>query len=194
MVQIDVALSAAGGATLASAARVQLRSEDRIWRNGYLGAAVAFSGFFLVPSLLYFLGSWPAWDTMYLFDQATLPGWFLAGSAGAFLAASGLGFVSVHATILKGRATLAAILPAIYLLPAGAVLLAFPPEVLHVGSRASFAAGAPVNLIGSGVFWALVLVMPFTLMLPLAILVWRWAQPAIAELKTARAVKRAASS
>lgn len=193
MVQIDVMLSAAVGATLASAARVQLRSERRLWRNGYLGAALAFSGLFLVPSLLYFLGTFPAWDTMYVFDQDAAPGWLLAGSAAAFFVASALGFVAGHTLILRGRETAATFLPAIFAAPAGAVILAFPRQFLHVGSRASFAAGAPVNFLGSGVFWTFIVVMPLTLVLPLVVLVWRWAQPAIAELKARRGTKGVAA-
>lgn len=192
MIQIDVTLSAAVGSTLASAARVQLRAEKSLWCNRYLGGEVAFAGFFLVPSLLYYLGSWTAWDTMYVFDQGTLPGWFFAAAAVVCLGASALGFVATHWAIRSGRELLATLLPALFALPAGVVILAFPREFLHVGSRASFAAGAPVNFLGSGVFWASFAVMPVTLVLPLAILVWRWAQPALGELKARRAAKQGA--
>ncbi len=193
MVQIDVTLSAAVGATLATAARVQLRAERRLWDNAYLGKTLALSGLFVVPSLLYFLGSFPAWDTMYMFGPDGPPGWFFAACGAIFFAACALGFVCGHALILKGRETLAALLPVIFAAPAGLVILAFPRQFLHVGSRASFDAGAPVNFLGSGVFWTFIVVMPFTLVLPLGVVVWRWAQPAIDELKARRATRRVAA-
>ncbi len=178
MVQIDVTLSAAVGATLASAARVRLRSERSLWRNERLLAALAFCGFFLVPTLLYFLCGWPAWDTMYWFDRASLPGWFVGTSAAAFLAAAALGFVAVHALVLRGRERAAAWLPLLMLVPAGLVLALFPHQFLHVGTRESFAAGAPPNFFRSDVLWALLLVNPFTLLGPLAVVARRWARPA----------------
>ncbi|MHB8419916.1 MAG: hypothetical protein ACYDCL_17720 [Myxococcales bacterium] len=192
MVQIDITLSAAVGATLASAARVQLRSQKSLWGNEYLRAALAFSGFFLIPTILFFLCSWPSWDTMYWFDRDSLPGWFVAATAATCLLFAALGFVLAHALVLRGREKLAAVLPALLLLPAGVVLALFPHHLLHVGTRASFAAGAPVNFFQSGPLWASVSVIPAALLLPLAAVAWRWAQPALAELRAQRTAKRAA--
>jgi hypothetical protein len=187
MVQIDVTLSAAVGATLASAARVQLRAQKSLWTNDFLHSALVFSGLFLVPTLLYFLCSWPAWDTMYWFDRDTLPGWFVAASAAAFLLAAAGGFVLVHLLVQQGRERLAAALPALLLLPAGVVLAVWHEQFLHVGTQASFAAGAPVNFFKSDVLWALLLVNPVTLFLPLGIVLWRWMKPAVAEMRARRA-------
>ena len=192
MVQIDVALSAAVGATLANAARVQLRSEPRLFHNGPLAAATAFGSFFVLPALLFFLCTWPSWDTMYWFDRDDLPGWFVALAAVVMLAAFVLGFAAVHGMIRRGHEAAALWLPLVFLAPAGVVLAVWHDRFLHVGTRTSLAAGAPVNLLSSDVLWGLLVVIPVWVGVPLAIVVWRWARPALAELRAAKAGPHAA--
>jgi hypothetical protein len=180
MVQIDVALSAAVGSTLAVAARKQLGTEPRIWKNGYLGAAVAFLGFFLVPSVLYFLSGWPAWDSMYWWDKETLPAYLTPAVAMAVLATGIIGFVATHSAIRAGKMRAAFALPLVFLLPALVVIGAFYDRVLHVGSKATFAAGAPKNLFSTDLVWAQVTVIPILVGVPLAVLAWRWMRRAAA--------------
>ncbi len=181
MVQIDVLMSSAVGATLANAARGRLRREPRLWHNGPLAAATIFAAFFLVPGLLFFLCTWPSWDTMYWFDGPTLPGWFVAVAAVLVLAAFALGFAAVHALVRRGADTAALSLPAILLAPTAVVLAIWHDRFLHVGTRASLAAGAPPNLLSSSVLWGLLVVIPVWVGVPLAILVVRWAKASAAD-------------
>ncbi len=173
MVQIDVALSAAVGSTLAVAARKQLGGETRLIKNGYLGATIAFLGFFLVPSVLYFLMGWTGWDSMYWWDRESLPAFLPPLVAMAVLMTGILGFVATHAALRK-NARAALLLPVVFLLPALNVMGVFHDRVLHVGTRATFRAGGTPNLFSSDLVWAQVTVIPIFVGVPLIVLALRW--------------------
>ncbi len=177
MVQIDIALSATAGATLALAARERLRSEARLWTNPYLAGSVAFQAFFLVPALIYFLAGWPSWDTMYWFDRETLPALVPPLCAVTALVTGALGFAIVHALLRRGLERAAWTVPAILVAPALGVLVAFHDRVLHVGTRATFAGGAGANLFASDLIWALGVGIPVWVGVPLAVLALRWNRP-----------------
>jgi hypothetical protein len=184
MVQIDIALAASIGATLAVAARSQLKSEPQLWKNGYLAATVAFNAFFLAPVVVWFLVQWPAWDSMYWWDRETLPTVLPSLVAVAVLLTSSAGFVATHAALRAGRERMALALPVIFLAPALIVLGVFHDRVLHVGTRATYAAGAPVNVMSSDLLWGQLVVIPVLVLIPLVALGWRWLRP---ELQARRA-------
>ncbi|MBI3185694.1 MAG: hypothetical protein HYZ28_26445 [Myxococcales bacterium] len=187
MVQIDVALAGAVGATLAAAARVQLRSEPKLWRNGYLASAVAFTAVFLVPAVLYFLEAWPAWDTMYWWDRP--PPSVVPACAALVVVASAFGFAGGHALVRSGKEKAAFALPIALIAPALAVMGIYHDRFLHVGTVESFRAGASPNLLSSDLFWAQVTVIPILVGVPLSVLVARWAGPAIAQWRAGRAAR-----
>ena len=187
MVQIDVALAAAVGSTLAVAARRHLKNEPRLWKNGYLAATVAFNAFFLAPVVVWFLVQWPAWDSMYWWDRENLPAFLPSLCAVAVLVTSSAGFVATHAALRAGRERLAFAMPVAFIASALAVLGIFSNRVLHVGTRATFAAGAPINVFSSDLLWGQVVVIPIVVLLPLAALCWRWLRPELQAHRTAAA-------
>lgn len=173
MVQVDIALSAAVGATLALGSRRRLRNEPRLWTNPRLSGAVVFAAVVMLPWMLGFLTGWPAWDTLYVYDAAEVPAWLAPAFAFTSLVAAGLGFVITHAVIRGGHEKLAFGVPAVFVVPVVAVLVAMHDRALHVGSKASLAAGAEVNLFESGLVWMIGVGIPVGIGVPLvAVLVW----------------------
>lgn len=187
MVQIDPTLGAAVGATLAAAARVQLRSEPSLWKNAYLGGAVAFAAFFVAPAVLYTLVGWPSWDTMYWYDRDTLPAVLPAAVTVSVLAGSALGFVAGHALVRAGRERAAIALPGLLCLPSAVVIAVWFDRFLHVGTRASFAAGAPANVLQSDLVGGIAGSIGVYVLVPLTVLALRWARPALREARDRRA-------
>jgi hypothetical protein len=190
MVQIDVALAASVGSTLAVCARQNLKTETRLWKNGYLGATVAFIGFFLAPTVLYYLIGWPAWDSMYWWDKGTVPAAVPPLVVTAVLTTGSIGFIATHAAIRAGNDRLAMFLPIVFLLPVGVVLVLFRDRVLHVGSQATYAAGAPANLFSSDLLLAFAAI-PVFVGIPLVVIALRWLGP---ELRARRAGAGAAAA
>lgn len=174
MVQVDLSLAASLGAALAATGRGALRREPRLLFNRWLATFLALAAFFVVPALLFFLGLWPAWDTLYWWDPGELPGWLPAAVAFLVLGTGCTGFALVHLALRRGWDRFALALPALLVAPAAAILLLDSQRFLHVGSRASFAAGAPPNLLGSPVLWALLIVLPGWVGIPFAIVGARW--------------------
>jgi hypothetical protein len=188
MVQIDIALAASVGATLAVAARSHLRNEPQLLKNGYLAASVAFNAFFLAPVVVWFLVQWPAWDSMYWWDRDTLPAVLPSLCAVAVMVTSSIGFVTTHAAIRAKNERLALALPVVYLAPALVVLGIFHDRVTHVGTRATYAAGAPINVFSSDLLWGQLVVIPVVVLIPLAVLGWRWIRPEMQARRAAAAV------
>jgi hypothetical protein len=177
MLQVDLALGLAAGGSLALLGRRRLQEEPRLFANASLAVALAFCAMSLVPSVLYFLGRWPGWDTMYWWDEGSLPAWLPALTALAVALSFAAGFVAVHALLRAARLGWAVAVPAVALLGAGVVPLVWHERFLHVGTLESFAAGAPPNLLQSDLPLPLVGIIMVGVGLPLAAVGWLLARP-----------------
>lgn len=173
MVQIDVALSAAVGATLALSARRALRSQPSAI-NPYLAWSLVFQAAVVVPAVLFFLVGWPGWDTMYWYDADTLPPWLVPLTALLCLSAGALGFLAAQAAIRRGKDAVALGIAAAFNVPALAVIALWHERFLHVGSLQTFRNGAEPNLLSSELAPALAVIIGGYIGVPLAILLWRW--------------------
>lgn len=168
MIQVDVPLAVGLGATLALAARRRLRTTESFLNTDLL-CAVLFFSFCMVPSTLFFLVRWPAWDTLYVWEREDIPVWLPSLFVFAQVAGGLLGFIAAHHWIRRGRVQRAV---ALAVLGAGGAVGAMGVlwnRTLHAGTVASFQAGAPLNLFETDLYWHLLVFIPLGIFIPLAL-------------------------
>jgi uncharacterized protein (TIGR02996 family) len=103
MMQIDVQGSFLIGSAMALLARHQLPHASERWIAKARTLALAFGSAVFTPTCLYIALRWTPWETMCLWDRATLPTYVLALFAVVVAAASVLGFQLTCALIRGGR-------------------------------------------------------------------------------------------
>jgi len=173
MMQIDLQSSFLVGSTMATLARRRLLAASPDWLARTRIVVLAFSAIVFAPVWLYITLRWTPWETMYIWDLATVPTWLLAlflplislgalvgfemtrrllhgGHRGRALAFNGLVVASVALIIWRGRA-----------------------EAAFVGSIEEFDAGGRGNLLHSDLA-AMLLVATALVFIPVAGLITFW--------------------
>ena len=74
MIQVDLFLSFAIGASLAAAAGDKLKNVKCAYVNEYFVYTVCYLGLVFAPSGIYFLWQHPGWETMFFYDRTELHG------------------------------------------------------------------------------------------------------------------------
>jgi hypothetical protein len=156
MVQVDVFIAGSMGSALAYCARRRLVHEDQWFLNRFFVGNMLLTALVTAPSMLFFLCAFPAWDTMYMFDNDRGPAWLPPLFVGAVIAASLGGFLAGHRLLLEKRQQAALLLPLAFLAPCLLVLAWGWDRILHVGDAASYDAGASANLLSSPLMGAMV--------------------------------------
>jgi len=78
MMQIDLQSSFLVGSTMATLARRRLLAASPDWLARTRIVVLAFSAIVFAPVWLYITLRWTPWETMYIWDLATVPTWLLA--------------------------------------------------------------------------------------------------------------------
>jgi len=103
MVQVDVFWSYAIGASFAAGAARQLKDEPNTFQNPYFTKTLLFLSIFFAPSGVVLLWAFTGWETMYLWDRSTLPGWIVPIFGITNITQGIIGFWVAHKLIRSGK-------------------------------------------------------------------------------------------
>ncbi|MCR4314974.1 MAG: hypothetical protein NUW37_01355 [Planctomycetes bacterium] len=164
MVQIDVPLAFCLGATLALIARDVLLSEPKVFANPFVFRGLFVCSLTIVPVGVFYLWSFPHWDTMYMFEPsyanpfgpaAGIPATLVLGFVPALMLLSLAGFTLTHRLILRGGLFVPILVPCLVFAGVCAFCYAMSERMLYVGTYAEFAAGQRYTPDETWVLWNL---------------------------------------
>ena len=112
MVQVDIFWSYGLAAGLTLASRGSLKKTKTPWRHPCLLPILLWFALAFVPSGMYLLWEFPAWETMFVaHDHHSIPGWIVALFAIANIACPLLGYYVTYSLIRSGRSLAARLQP-----------------------------------------------------------------------------------